>query len=120
MHIEHIALWTRDLERLRAFYQTHFGATAGPRYESASRPFASYILTFTTGARLELMHTAGVEPAGNGHFAVSTGSREAVDRLTAELRRAGVPIVGEPRATGDGYYESVVADPDGNLIEITV
>ncbi|MDF1511602.1 glyoxalase/bleomycin resistance/extradiol dioxygenase family protein, partial [Robertmurraya sp. DFI.2.37] len=25
-----------------------------------------------------------------------------------------------PRVTGDGYYESVVEDPEGNLIELTV
>ncbi|RBZ54994.1 glyoxalase/bleomycin resistance/extradiol dioxygenase family protein, partial [Klebsiella pneumoniae] len=23
-----------------------------------------------------------------------------------------------PRTPGDGYYEAVIADPDGNLIEI--
>jgi hypothetical protein len=27
-------------------------------------------------------------------------------------------IVGGPRRSGDGYYESVVIDPDGNRIEI--
>ena len=27
-------------------------------------------------------------------------------------------IAGGPRRTGDGYYESVVFDPDGNRIEI--
>tara|TARA_Y100001933_G_C18486161_1_gene350464 strand:- start:148 stop:252 length:105 start_codon:yes stop_codon:yes gene_type:complete len=29
------------------------------------------------------------------------------------------PIVSMPRTTGDGYYESVVEGPEGNLIEIT-
>jgi lactoylglutathione lyase len=28
-------------------------------------------------------------------------------------------VVGEPRTTGDGYYESVVLDPDGNRVELT-
>jgi len=27
-------------------------------------------------------------------------------------------VVGEPRYTGDGYYESCILDPDGNRIEI--
>jgi lactoylglutathione lyase len=27
-------------------------------------------------------------------------------------------VQGEPRRTGDGYYESVVLDPDGNVVEI--
>ncbi len=28
-------------------------------------------------------------------------------------------IAGAPRTTGDGYYESVVLDPEKNIIEIT-
>jgi len=27
-------------------------------------------------------------------------------------------VISEPRTTGDGYYESVVLDPDGNRVEI--
>jgi len=46
------------------------------------------------------------------------GSRQAVNLLTEELRSDGFRIVGEPRITGDGYYESVVFDPDGNHVEI--
>ncbi|MDE7278844.1 MAG: VOC family protein, partial [Oscillospiraceae bacterium] len=57
---------------------------------------------------------------GLHHIAFSAGSREAVDSLTERLRQDGYPIVGEPRVTGDGYYESVISDFEGNLIEITV
>ena len=56
---------------------------------------------------------------GITHFAISVGSKERVDTLTEKLRLDGFEIVGEPRTTGDGYYESVVLDPDGNRIEIT-
>ncbi|MBT8225422.1 MAG: hypothetical protein KJO75_07965 [Dactylosporangium sp.] len=34
MQIEHVAVWTPDLERLREFYTAQLGATAGPRYVS--------------------------------------------------------------------------------------
>ena len=54
------------------------------------------------------------------HLAFSVGSKEAVDALTRRLQDDGYPCLSEPRTTGDGYYESVVADPDGNPIEITV
>ena len=57
---------------------------------------------------------------GLTHFALSVGSKQRVDELTEALRRDGYSIVGEPRTTGDGYYESVVLDPEGNRIEITV
>ena len=43
-----------------------------------------------------------------------------MDVLTEQLRKDGYTIFGEPRTTGDGYYESVVLDCENNLIEITV
>ena len=53
------------------------------------------------------------------HFAIAVGNREAVHVLTERLRADGYTILGEPRMTGDGCYESVVADPEGNRVEIT-
>lgn len=129
MQIEHVALWTHDLERLRAFYETYFGASAGAKYHNPAHQFESYFLSFASGARLELMQMAGVPASrddklaqftGYIHLAIATGSTEAVDALTARLRADGYPVLDGPRWTGDGYYESVVQDPDGNRIEITV
>lgn len=57
---------------------------------------------------------------GWGHVALSVGSVEVVDSLTAELVEAGYRCVSGPRTTGDGYYESCVLDDEGNRIEITV
>jgi lactoylglutathione lyase len=54
------------------------------------------------------------------HFAISVGSKEKVDRLTEQIRADGFEVVGEPRWTGDGYYESVILDPDKNRVEITI
>ena len=52
------------------------------------------------------------------HFAISLGSKEKVDALTKQLRK-DFEIVGEPRTMGDGYYESIILDPENNRIEIT-
>lgn len=126
MKIEHLALWTTDIETLRAFYSRHFGCSAGSRYENPAKAFASYFLSFPDGARLEIMQRPDVsdEPGqprlGYAHFALSTGSEKEVRLITEGLRAQGVSVIGEPRWTGDGYFESVVADPDGNLIEITI
>lgn len=129
MQIEHIALWTHDLERARRFYETYLGARAGARYHNPRNGFYSYFLSFETGARLELMQMPGIPASANDvdrqatgliHFAVSLGSEPAVDELTARLQRDGFRVVSAPRRTGDGYYESCVLDPDGNRIELTV
>ena len=128
MHIEHLALWTPDLERARAFYTDWLGARAGELYHNPSNGFRSYFLGFGQGPRLELMQMPGIPANANDidrqstgliHFAVSLGSEAAVDALTARLQAAGHRIVSAPRHTGDGYYESCVLDPDGNRIELT-
>lgn len=126
VRIEHIAIWTRNLERLRDFYARYFGATANEGYYNPRREFRSYFLTLGDGARIELMKVPDIADAAEGtciglaHVAFSLGSREAVDRLTERLRSDGVPVLDGPRTTGDGYYESVVADPDGNRLELTI
>lgn len=125
--IEHAALWTPDLERLRAFYERYFDASAGEKYVNPDKDFSSYFLEFDSGARLELMHTPTLNtnrethPAvGYAHLALSVGSEHAVDTLTERLRDDGYPVCSDPRWTGDGYYESIVQDPDENRVEITV
>lgn len=129
MHLDHFALWTTDIERLKTFYATYFDATAGDKYINPTRGFESYFLSFAGGARLEIMtqpSVAGERPSqgapapGYAHLAIAVGSVEQVDALTERLRAAGHVVAGEPRWTGDGYYESVVLDPDGNVIELTV
>ena len=125
MKIEHIALWVADLEGMRQFYETHFEAKSNNRYENAVKGFSSYFLTFSSGARLELMQRTDItertsNALGYAHFAFSLGSKQAVDDWTARLRDAGVTHLDGPRTTGDGYYESTVADPEGNVIELTL
>jgi lactoylglutathione lyase len=110
------------------FYSTSFGAAVGPLYENAAKGFASRFLILDGGARLEFMTTRtldpqrlprGAERIGLTHLAIALGSEREVDELTARLRAAGAPVLDGPRRTGDGYYESVVLDPDGNRIELT-
>ncbi|GAB3959180.1 VOC family protein [Spirosoma harenae] len=130
MHIEHLAIWVRDLERMRIFYETYFGATANDKYINPRKGFSSYFLTFpNAGPRLEIMQMPGVEDSlsdgviqytGLTHMAFSVGSETAVDQLTERFRADGYQVAGEPRRTGDGYYESVVLDPENNRLEITI
>lgn len=127
MYIQHIAFWVKDLENMRAFYENYFAAKANEIYHNPRKQFHSYFLTFDSGAKLEIMHRPDItertepqqEQMGLTHLAFSLGSRQAVDQLTETLRQDGFPIVGEPRVTGDGFYESVILDPENNRIELT-
>ncbi len=128
MKIEHIALWTADLERSRSFYVEFFGAKSNEKYENKETGFSSYFLSFGSGCRLEIMNMADQSKCedsfeekhfGISHFAISVGSKQDVDELTLSLGERGFTVASHPRKTGDGYYESVVLDPDGNRIEIT-
>ena len=127
MRIEHIAMYVNDLEGARDFFCRYFGGKANSGYHNRTTDFRSYFLTFSDGARLELMHRPGMEdpeksPVRTGfiHLAFSVGSKEAVDRLTRRLQADGYRILSGPRTTGDGYYESRVEGFEGNLLEITV
>jgi 2-haloacid dehalogenase len=117
-HIEHVAAWVHDLDRARSFYERWFHAASTPEYSSKMREFRSRFLSLDGGSRLELMVSPQEAPR-HAHIAISVGSRPAVDRLVKEMEQAGVQIVSGPRVTGDGYYAAVIADSEGNLVEIT-
>jgi lactoylglutathione lyase len=125
--IEHIAMWTGDIERLAKFYAKYLGATIGPKYTNLAKGFESRFIEFDTEARLELMQTSMLNPVthqpgaqrmGLTHLALAVGAERHVDELTSALRADGFEVLDGPRRTGDGYYESVVLDPDGNRIEL--
>ncbi|MFH0758141.1 MAG: VOC family protein [Bacteroidota bacterium] len=129
MKFEHIALWAKDLEFLTGFYKRYFGMACSGKYINPKKGYSSYFLSFPgSETRFEIMHRpdisefAGKKGMAHGlaHISISVGSKERVDELTETFRRDGFPLIGEPRTTGDGYYESVVLDPEGNVVEITV
>lgn len=127
MRIDHIAIWVKNLDKMVDFYCNYLNGSASNIYRNPQKGFTSQFISFTGGARLELMHTGNLNEQhrlefGQGltHIAFSVGSKEMVDNLTNELRANGNTIFSEPRTTGDGYYESVVLDPEGNYIEITI
>ena len=126
MKIDHVALYTRQLEAAEAFFVRYFGAVPGTPYHNPKTGLRTRFLSFTTGARLELMNLPDLAEApdsspqtGYTHIAFGLGSREAVDALTARLSADGYPVASPPRVTGDGYYESCVLGPEGCRLELT-
>jgi len=127
MKINHIAIWVRDLEKMKSFYERYFGGLSGHKYHNPMKNFQSYFIKFDSGSQIELMHKPGIirydndeneAVQGIAHIAISVGSRGKVDALTRQLQVEGYRVISEPRLTGDNYYESVVCDPELNQIEI--
>ena len=129
MTLEHVAIWTRQLEQLKDYYQTYFGGQPNDKYRNETKGFESYFLTFESGARLEIMSRANIPVNQNDrieqqhlgiiHLAFGVETTAAVDAKAEELRQAGFLILSGPRKTGDDYYEFETLDPDQNRLEVT-
>jgi lactoylglutathione lyase len=129
MTLEHVAIWTNDLEKLKDYYCTYFGGIPNNKYSNPEKNFSSYFLSFKGGARLEIMTMTGVPANANDtvhaqhqgiiHLAFGVETMEEVDAKALELSSAGYSILSGPRKTGDGYYEFETIDPDNNRLEVT-
>lgn len=132
MKLEHIAIWTRNIEGMKDFYIRYFGAASNEKYVSThdfNEHFESYFLSFDGDCRLELMQmgripvgdsAGGNETIGLTHFSFSMNSNDELDALAQRLEKDGCTLIGKPRMTGDGFYEACVLDPDGNRVEFAV
>ena len=125
MNIEHVAIYVNNLEVEKTFFVKYFNAKASEKYTNFRNDFTSYFLTFDNGSRFEIMHRTGMfDPkkekyrSGYHHIALNVGGKNDVDAITRTIEDDGMVIIAEPRTTGDGYYASIVTDPEGNEIEI--
>lgn len=129
MKLEHVAIWTSNLEKLKEYYVTYFSGVSNEKYTNPNTHFQSYFLTFEHGTRLELMSMPGIPGNKNDtvakqhegiiHLAFGVASKSEVDCMAKKLETEGFQILSGPRVTGDGYYEFETLDPDNNRIEVT-
>ncbi len=129
MILEHVAIWTNQLEEMKDYYMKYFEGTPNNKYTNEKNKFHSYFLSFTSGARLEIMtkpdvpananDTVMAQHAGIIHLAFGVNTKEQVDEKAKQLQSAGFTILSGPRKTGDGYYEFETLDPDNNRLEVT-
>ncbi|QCD01987.1 glyoxalase/bleomycin resistance/extradiol dioxygenase family protein [Citrobacter portucalensis] len=125
MKIAHMALWTQDLEQQARFWVSFFDGKINEKYRSKTNTgFESYFVKIGEEIAIELMTKPGLigqqsdnNRCGWVHLAISVGGNENVDAIAMQAQEQGILVSG-PRTTGDGYYEAVIKDPDGNLIEI--
>lgn len=125
--IERIALAASDLQSLCAFYRL-LGGVASPPSTDRRDGLHSCVLDFC-GIRLEVFDRphSSAAPAGDGrsqrllHLGFAVGSADAVDELNRILAATGHRLLEPPhRSAESGRYESLVLDPDGNRVRLSV
>jgi lactoylglutathione lyase len=129
MKIDHVAIWTTNLEKLKDYYVKYFNGRSNNKYFNKERHFESYFVSFESGTRLELMQMPGIPENLNDrvqkqylgiiHLSFGMDSIDMVNKKAVELQKDGFEILKGPRKTGDGYWEFETLDPDNNRIEVS-
>jgi lactoylglutathione lyase len=128
MAIDHVAIWTNQLEKLKEYYVKYFDGRSNKKYLNKEKHFESYFVSFESGTRLELMRMPGIPANLNDtvekqylgiiHLSFGMESMDKVNDKYNELKKDGFRILRGPRKTGDGYWEFETLDPDNNRIEV--
>ena len=128
MTLEHVAIWTANPEVLRDYYIKYFGGISNEKYTNETNQFQSYFISFTSGARLEIMSRPDIPDNKNDtvvkqhkgiiHLAFAVDTAKEVDTKADQLKADGFQILRGPRKTGDEYYEFETLDPDNNRLEV--
>jgi len=126
--MDHIVLWSADVERSVAFYRDVLGCATErlQEWRDGAAPFPS--IRLSAGTLIDVF-PGGSEGSGDlrqrnlHHFCLAVESGDDLAAVAERLRSAGVTVEGEPGtrwgARGDG--ESIyVRDPDANVIELKV
>jgi len=128
MTLEHVAIRIDRIEILKEYYIRYFGGTPNGKFKNPKTGLETYFITFGSGAKLEIMSLPDLSGNKNDptlpnkgiiHLAFGVDTMPEVDEKARQLKASGFPIVRGPRKTGDGFYEFVTLDPDGNRIEVT-
>jgi lactoylglutathione lyase len=128
MTLDHVAIWTDQLEKLRDYYVKYFDGTSNNKYINPESKFESYFISFESGSRLELMKKPGIPANQNDtidkqhlgliHLSFGVQNMQLVNEKCKILSADGYEILRGPRKTGDGYWEFETLDPDNNRLEV--
>ena len=129
MTIDHVAIWTTHLEKMKDYYVRYFNGVANKKYRNDENQYESYFVSFDSGSRIELMQKPGIPENLNDpvekqflgiiHLAFGVENMALVNQKLNELAGDGYKILRGPRKTGDGYWEFETLDPDNNRIEVS-
>jgi uncharacterized protein len=123
-----LTLGVDDLERSLRFYRDGLGlkteGIVGAQFEHGAVAFFDLHagLKLALWPRKSIAHDSGlrVSPGSATDFTIghNVGSRDEVDAVMAEARKAGATIVKPAHETFWGGYAGYFQDPDGHLWEV--
>ena len=123
-----LTLGVADLERSLAFYRDGLGlptqGIVGEEFELGAIAFFDLAggIKLAVWQQADLAHDTGLAPSPGSSTAFSLGhnvvTREEVDEVMEQARRAGATIVKPAQDTFYGAYAGYFSDPDGHLWEI--
>jgi hypothetical protein len=123
-----LTLGVDDLERALAFYRDGLGlpttGIVGTEFEHGAVAFFELQggLQLALWPRASIAHDAGLPREPRSATELTLGhnvrSREEVDAVMAQARRAGAVVVREAHDTFWGGYAGYFQDPDGHLWEV--
>lgn len=103
MKIDHVAIWTNNLEKIKNYYIRYFGAITTEKYVNEKSKFESYFLAFDSGIKLEIMTMVGVpgnlndtitnQHIGFIHLAFGANTVEEVKGKAIQLQADGFQII---------------------------
>jgi catechol 2,3-dioxygenase-like lactoylglutathione lyase family enzyme len=124
VHFDMIGIFVNNLEAMVRFYRDVVGIPINWNGEGPYAEFDHEGIRFSMYSRRKLPELLGTEPdyprGLNGTFelAINVGPREKVDDKFEEIVEKGGFVVYPPRDEPWKMRSAMVADPEGNMIEI--
>jgi lactoylglutathione lyase len=119
-----IGIFVEDIHQMVEFYKNVIGLEIEWNGEGPYAEFKHDGIRFSMYARKELEHLLGVTPEfpkninGTFELAINAGKPENVDVKFHEIISKGGKVIYAPRDEPWKMRSAMIADPDGNLIEI--
>lgn len=122
--IDFVSLFVQDMQRMVAFYKDVLGFETDWDGKSSFAVFKNEGVRFALYERAQLPHLLGQTPdyttGLNGTFelAIDHSTSAEADKEYQRIMQNGGRSVYPPRDEPWGQHASLIADPEGNLIEI--
>lgn len=124
MKFDMIGIFVKDLSRMVSFYHEVIGVDIDWDGKGSYAEFKHEGIRFAMYERSELAKLLGQQPSypsginGSFELAINVGAKQNVDETFKQFILAGAQEIYSPRDEPWKMRSAMIADPEGNLIEI--